>query len=316
VSITNYYSRVNSRVTEKVIGDYSEIIKDTVYSLEMRLQRIDEKMTNIQDGQAPDDSSIDFADEKDVTLQCLRICKSANSYISQLKDKQPALKPPVPQQNAEFMSNLFEAQVLTNKSLVENQKILRETIARLTEHMEAISFKAPGSQIERLQLQEEINYSKQCLEVCKEASNQVSTQKIHIIGEVIGEADCDQVVVTTVADLFNVGTVRGTNRSAQLVGSMEPDVLRQLSADRYGSRFGALGGGLDAAAAVQYKSITVASPAAPETQKSGKSSTKSDRVKDDERSPGLDSRYNRPSPNEVRRRTNGSEDGTKKAGYE
>jgi hypothetical protein len=67
----------------------------------------------------------------------------------------------------------------------------------------------PDDESEMLRLQEEINIQKQCLEVCKQASAQVSSQKIHIIGEVIADDDCDQVVVTTLADLFSVGKGEG-----------------------------------------------------------------------------------------------------------
>jgi hypothetical protein len=62
----------------------------------------------------------------------------------------------------------------------------------------------------------------------------VSSQKIHIGGDVC-EEDCDSVVVTTLADLFDAGKVKATSRSAQLIGLMEDDVLRDISKDRYDS---------------------------------------------------------------------------------
>ncbi|KAH6714538.1 hypothetical protein BKA61DRAFT_605475 [Leptodontidium sp. MPI-SDFR-AT-0119] len=51
------------------------------------------------------------------------------------------------------------------------------------------------------------------------------------------DAAGDQVVVTALADLFSIRNVKATSRSAQLVGSMSPDMVRYLSEDRYGSRF-------------------------------------------------------------------------------
>lgn len=46
------------------------------------------------------------------------------------------------------------------------------------------------------------------------------------------------MIVTTLADMFEVGRTISTNRSAMLVGSMSDEALMRLSHDRYNSRFG------------------------------------------------------------------------------
>jgi hypothetical protein len=81
------------------------MIKDTAYNLEMRLQRIDEKITNLAADRQTllEDSSIDLQDEKAVTVQCLRICERASSYIKSLQDEQPALQTEAPQQGAGYV---------------------------------------------------------------------------------------------------------------------------------------------------------------------------------------------------------------------
>jgi hypothetical protein len=279
------------------------MIKDTAYNLEIRLQRIDEKIMSVAADHRTllEDSSIDLQDEKAVTIQCLHICERASSYITSLQDEQPALQREAPQQSAGYVFNQFEAQLLTQKSLNESRDNLLATIGRLRERLDSITSNgATDGGSETLLLQKEINFSKQCLEVCKQASDQLSSQKIHIIGEVIAEEDCDQVVVTTLADLFNVGKVKAMSRSAQLVGSMQADVLRDISKDRYGSRFGA----------------TAASPSTFETRKADKSLMKSNQAKEDVKLAGSETTYDRPSPNEVRRRRAEGEDGTKKTGNE
>jgi flagellar hook-length control protein FliK len=153
------------------------MIKDTVYNLEMRLQRIDEKITTV-DADRPtllEDSSIDLQDEKAVTVQCLRICERASSYIKSLQDEQPALQREAPQQGAGYVVNQFEAQLLTQKSLNENRDNLLETIGRLRERLESITSNGgPGGESETLRLQEEINISKQCLEVKRYTSSERS----------------------------------------------------------------------------------------------------------------------------------------------
>jgi hypothetical protein len=267
------------------------MIKDTSYNLEIRLQRIDEKIMSVAADHPTllKDASIDLQDEKAVTVQCLHICERASSCIESLQDGQPVLQTEAPQQSAGYVLNQFEAQLLTQKSLNESRDSLLETISRIRERLDSIASNgAPDRESEMLRLQDEINISKQCLEVCKRASNQVSSQKIHIIGEVIADDDCDQVVVTTLADLFNVGKVKAMRRSAQLVGSMQADVLRDVSKDRYASRFGALGGCVETA---QLDTAAV-SPSTFETRQ-------------DEKLAGHETTHDRPSSNEVRKRRAG-----------
>jgi hypothetical protein len=69
-------------------------------------------------------------------------------------------------------------------------------------------------------------------------ANEVSRQTIYRIGEAIAEDDSDQVVVTTLADLFDIKKVLSKNNSAQLVGSVTSEDLQLLTEKRYGSRFG------------------------------------------------------------------------------
>ena len=106
--------------------------------------------------------------------------------------------------------------------------------------------------------------------------------------------------------------MQATSRSAQLVGSMPADVLREVSKDRYGSRFGALGDSLETA----QLDAAAASPSTFETRKAGRSPTKSNQAKEDGKLAGPETTCDRPSPNEVRRRRAGGEDGTKKIGHE
>jgi hypothetical protein len=291
------------------------MIKDTAYNLEIRLQRIDEKIMSVATDRPTllKDSNIDLQDEKAVTEQCLRICERASSFIKALQDEQPALQRESPQQSAGYVLNQFEAQLLTQKSLNENRDNLLQTIGRLQERLDSVTFNGgPDGERETLRLQEEMKFSKQCLEVCKQASSQVSSQKIHIIGEVIADEECGQVVVTTIADLFNVGKVKAVRKSAQLVGSVHPELLPGISKDLFSSRFGALNDSLETA----QLDTAAASPSTFETRKDDRSLEKSNQAEKDGNLAGPETTYDRPSPNEVRRRRAGGEDGTKKTGHE
>ncbi|KAG4428616.1 hypothetical protein IFR05_015899 [Cadophora sp. M221] len=291
-----------SRLTQQVVGEYNEMVKDTAYNLEIRLQRIDEKMMTLTLHQStlPEDSSIDLQDEKAVTIQCLRICERATSYIQSLQNEEPALKKSALGQSADDILRQFEAQLLTQKTLAGTRDKFVETIGRLRERLESATLNRSGDwESDVLRLKEEIEISKQCLEVCREATNQVSHQKIHVIGEVIADGDCDQVVVTALADLFQVGKVKAQGRSMQMVGSMPPDTLREMSKDRYGSRFGSLDGKL---AVAQFESVAV-SPSTLAPTETDSSALQPDQVKEEGNPASAETSYNKPSSNEVRKRS-------------
>jgi hypothetical protein len=273
------------------------MIQDTAYNLELHLRRIDEKMTQFSiENTNTSDISIDLKDEREVTKQCLRICEDARSYIESLSNRESSLLQEAPQNALEdYMRNSFEAQLLTRQALDENRDSFAEIIGHLRKRLETlVQNEDPGNDNERLRLQADINISKQCLDVCKVAS-EVSRQKVYRIGEVIADGDSDQVVVTTLADLFDIKKALSKDNSAQLVGSMTDESLRHLAEKRYSSRFGALAGDSDPAEAG-----ATSSPSVFEVQKS--KHTFPPQTGNDEQSPGPKTRQNRPSPNEMRKR--------------
>ena len=217
------------------------MIQDTVYNLKVHLQRVDEKMaryaTDFSHTQA---SGANLEDEKEVTQLCLQICEDAKSYLDSLTRRESrVLEEPQDATIAHELKN-FEAQLLTRQTLNENRDSFTKVIVQLRNRLETLVLKNdPSDEKERSRLADDINTSKQCLEVCKMAS-EVSSQKIYRIGEVIADGDSDQVVVTTLADLFDVKKALSRGTSAQLVGSMSDTTLRHITEKRYSSRFGAV----------------------------------------------------------------------------
>lgn len=215
------------------------MVKNTMYSLGLQLQRINDRMqhwppansSNVESS-TPD---IDLSNERQVTEQCLQICEDARLYLEAATERSNLAKEPVVGSSA-ILQQAFEAQILTRKVLNENHTGMVKLISELRQRLEQVV--KDGDSSERTKLEADISTSKQCLELCKLASSEVSNQKIHIIGEVIAEGDSDHVVVTTLADIFNVGRTTSKNRSALLVGSMSDETLVKLSSDRYSSRFG------------------------------------------------------------------------------
>ncbi|KFZ16806.1 hypothetical protein V501_02064 [Pseudogymnoascus sp. VKM F-4519 (FW-2642)] len=229
-----------SRVSQQVIQEYNEMIQDTVYNLEFHLERINEKMERF----APSNTntlatSINLDDERAVTEQCLLICEDAKACIESLAHRESILLQEAPQNTIEDDMRDFKAKLLTRQTLDGTRDSLAETIGRLRERLESLLKEDPNNSDDRIRLQNEINISKQCLDVCKVAS-EVSHQKIYRIGEVIADGESDQVVVTTLADLFDVKKAVSKGNSAQLIGSMTAESLRDLTDKRYSSRFGAV----------------------------------------------------------------------------
>ncbi|PKX89425.1 uncharacterized protein P174DRAFT_425346 [Aspergillus novofumigatus IBT 16806] len=246
----------SSKVSERVLQEYNEMIQDTAYNLDIHLRRIDEKLARLmtQDDNASD-VSINLEDEREVTKQCLRICQDAKTFIETLTQRESAVLQEAPRNITQAdVENLFEAQLLTRQTLDENRAGFTDIISRLQERLDSLLTNRDRNDKERMALQEDIQISRQCLEVCNMAS-EVSRQKVYRIGEVIADGDSDQVVVTTLADLFDIKKALSKGNSAQLVGSMTEEALRNLTDKRYSSRF----------AAVATPSAKVATPSSPST---------------------------------------------------
>lgn len=227
-----------------------------------------------------------------MTKQCLRICEDAKSYIESLTNRESSLLQEMPRNDAgDDTRNCFEAQLLARQALNENRDSLAEISDRLRERLVSqVLNGGPKSDEERLRLREDIDISKQCLEICKMAS-EASRQKTYRVGEVVANGDSDQVVVNTLADLFDVKKAQSTDSSAQLVGSMTDESLRNLTDKRYSSRFGALADNSSSSSVFDTERSKHAFP--PQS---------------DDQSPGPKTRRDRPFPNEMRKRMGGAID--------
>ncbi|KAL4877046.1 hypothetical protein BJY04DRAFT_199159 [Aspergillus karnatakaensis] len=290
-----------SKVSYKVIEEYNEMIKDTSYGLKEHLMRIDEKLAQLTiENIEYSDGSANLKDERAITEQCLRICEDARSYIESLTKRQTVLYQDSPKNlsEEEIGQQQFEAQNLTRQALNENQQRFVEIIVHLQKRLEGLIMNEDcGDRNERSRLQQDLDISKQCLEVCQVAS-EVSNQKIFKVGEVVADGESDQVVVTTLADLFDVRKALSTGNSAQLVGSMTAGDLQHLVEKRYSSRFGALnsGPGHTTAGAPQPQFVN-------EVRRT--TNTFSPRISSEEQSPVPSTKPSTPSPNEVRKRVMG-----------
>ena len=212
------------------------MIQDTVYSLTVRLQRVDEKLEGYT---SPNTQalSVSLDDEKEVTKLCLRICEDARNFLESLRRESTVLQ--TVQNTAEDEEQkYFDAQMLTHRTLAENQDSFTKIIGQLRNRLETLVMRNDSiDDKERSRLLDDISASKQCLEICKLAS-ETSHKKIYRIGEVIADGDSDQAVVNTLADLFDIRKAISRGTSTQLVGSMTDESFQYATERRYASRFG------------------------------------------------------------------------------
>ncbi|KAL2138785.1 hypothetical protein VTI28DRAFT_6239 [Corynascus sepedonium] len=121
---------------------------------------------------------------------------------------------------------------------MHHSKLSHEVLERYSEMIKDTAY---DLQVRLQRIEASLGVEKQCLELCKIATDQVHHhRKIHTIGEVVANDDTDQFVVTTFADVFDVRKVLAGNRSTQVVGSMTDETVQKVFRDRYNSRFGAV----------------------------------------------------------------------------
>jgi hypothetical protein len=278
-----------------------DMAQQTADELKLQLQRIDEKMSDSSPEAArSSDLSIDLRDEKAVTKKCLIICQDAKDFIESLMRQEASVLPQtVPNTTVHAVPQSFEGQLATRQVMDESRDKLTETISRLVKRLDClVQEQTADNGEERRRLQEDIQVSMQCLEVCNVAT-EITRQKIYRVGETSSEDNSDLVVVNTLSDLFDVGAARSTNNSAHLVASLTSEDFREMIAQRYNSRFGAVvpSPGYTEAGASRSPPATQARSARAPTQAAFEAAQKA------EQKPSRP----RPSPNEVRRRSTISE---------
>ncbi|KAK1712235.1 uncharacterized protein BDZ83DRAFT_638791 [Colletotrichum acutatum] len=289
-----------SKASQKVLEEYNEMIMDTIYRLNVRLQRIDEKMdgltTEVAGSVDASGMTTDLEDERVITERCLRICEDAQHYLETLASDGDLLKQQLPPTNSGNNQVRFEAQLMIRRTLDENRDNFSETIGRLHERLASLPRNGTSQdESEKSRLEEDLKASKKCLEVCKAASETVAQQRIYRVGELIADVESDQVVITTLADLFDVKKASSTNGSAQWIGSFTDETARQISTDRYRSRFGAL-------SSTEMGTTTQV----PRDSWTAKDHT-ARRTNTDRQPSAREATERRPIPNEVRRRASGAD---------
>jgi hypothetical protein len=122
------------------------------------------------------------------------------------------------------------------RTLNETREKYMQASTRLLQRLALLGLDETSDE-DRTKLQRDLETSRQCIEICERASK-MSSEKIFRVAGASADSNSDAMVVNTLADMFIVGKVSSSNNSAILVGSMTAESLREVTAERYKSRFG------------------------------------------------------------------------------
>ncbi|KAL2877650.1 hypothetical protein SGCOL_006987, partial [Colletotrichum sp. CLE4] len=118
----------------KVLEEYKEMIMDTIYRLNVRLQRIDEKMdgltTEVAGSVDASGMATDLEDERVVTERCLRICEDAQHYLETLASDGDLLKQQLPPTNSGNVQSRLDSLPLDRSHAHDDER------TRLLQHLD------------------------------------------------------------------------------------------------------------------------------------------------------------------------------------
>jgi hypothetical protein len=217
------------------------MIRDTKTDLEDHLMIIKQKLESLSTkgaGDSTDDFTADLQRiqaEKDSTQQCIQIVESISAQIDHIRfqpilnDSPSSSNPP---EAGLAMRDLTWARVMTSSTLKECSEKLYDTAARLQNHVKATSGRLEDQEanpeVEAERLQAERDSAQQRLFFCNEASDRASSDRVHVVDDITSGDDGRQLLVSTVGDLFRVGTMSSGSRSFQFVGSTSDATLLKI----------------------------------------------------------------------------------------
>lgn len=212
---------------------------------------------------------------------------------------------------------------LIHQSLQEFNETIQDTEDNLNEQLKRAEQKLAQSTMEdskdlRTYLKIEADITKNCLCICKDAkacvkslenqesslsrelktfktTNKAVSQVIHTFGKLSVKKNSDQVLVTTVADVFDVKEAETEDNSMHLAGSMDGKTFRYASKMRYNSRFGVAGADPNSTETGTTRSLS-----SSETKKSERASPL--QIRSGEQAPESETKNSKSSSNQSRKR--------------
>lgn len=224
----------SSKVTLTVFNEYKEMITNTTYDLQDRLQIIDDRLRMLvsldSDGGGDNITAQDqMLEEKTSILKCLEICDGVSqhidtiqhSHVNQTPSSQDGDLAPVPA----VSTWLTAAQRLAG---CKRQLEVRLDELRKLQHGREHSNSGPKSTDKR-DLTEEINSLQKSIDICNDASREADRNRTNIFEEISMGEEGRQVIASTVGDLIFAKQIKVGSRSLQVMGQMSDVTIQQAT---------------------------------------------------------------------------------------
>lgn len=228
-----------------MIHEYRTLIQSTTTDLNDRLYNIDKNMKESSDELNASGESVErnaILAERTSTIRCLEICGQVSSYIEKRKSDmaEKAEDHQVPPARLDSVAGLSSARQIMDDSLAGCGLNIKSASAQLSQRLEYLRTILTGTSLagqqaalsdleKREDLAREIESVRQCLDVCKQATEQAENARINVMQDVATAEDSRQVLVSTVGDLIAAHRVTAGARSLQAIGQMSDESLQHLS---------------------------------------------------------------------------------------
>ncbi|KIX00856.1 uncharacterized protein Z518_09921 [Rhinocladiella mackenziei CBS 650.93] len=244
-------------VTTQLLRQYKEMIDNTTSDLQEILQQNDQELANSsQQGESPsladlnDPGPLAAEEERASIERCLDVCKRVANHLAQVQaeivasvtnrvdgNKPAATSPRSSPAHIITSEKLNDCKTGISFTISELQLLLQDANHRIEKLLhqstpaEGLDENDPRIQ----QAPEDLESIRQCLAICKEATEALTKERVNTFGDVNSLEDAHQIVVATLGDLISARRVSAGARSKQWLGQMSDASLQQLSKDNVSS---------------------------------------------------------------------------------
>ncbi|RMD43588.1 hypothetical protein DV735_g1524, partial [Chaetothyriales sp. CBS 134920] len=241
-----------SKVTVDLLREYKAMISSTTFDLEEILQDLDAAMRDPQYeeaavvGERTSELTLAMDEERKSIQQCLTICMNIP-----LPPTPPPSSLPVAESSLQQTSNRSSRsatpapdlpRMITSKSLTDCRRGLGYTTVQLRARLQDLNRQiaainssntsgAGQAYVNVDEMKEVADSVKQCLNICGEAAEQASAERVNVFDDVKMADDGHQLILSTIGDLISAKRITVGARSTQWLGQMSDETVQQLSKD-------------------------------------------------------------------------------------
>ena len=212
------------------------MIKTTVSDLEDRLEIISKKLnsplpTSSRSGNDTNERKR-IIEEIESTKQCLNICTDVFKHINGIR---PSIFEAIvtPSMNEDFFVTTKQALESCNKTMDNQMQQLQSHLQELSVRLEGF-LSSQGTDVEkdaeRQRILDDFSSTQQSLDICLNASERASKDRLNIYADVAVAEDSSQYIISTVGDLISAKNISAGARSIQCMGQLTDESFQKVVA--------------------------------------------------------------------------------------